>query len=90
MIQHPLERNGVVNPFLLIERKTPLEKQISALNFATGTLGFFIHKVFIYLLSFLLVFGCAGSVAEWGLSLVAARRGYASCGVRASPCGNRL
>ena len=61
MIQHPLERNGVVNPFLLIEVKTPLEKQISALNFARDTLDFFIHKVFIYLLSFLLTFGCAGS-----------------------------
>ena len=61
MIQHPLERNGVVNPFLLIEVKTPLEKQISALNFAMDTLGFFMHKVFIYLLSFLLMFGCAGS-----------------------------
>jgi len=62
VIQHPLERNGVLNPFLLIEVKTPSEKQTSALNFATDTLGFFIHKVFIYLLSFLLMFGCAGSL----------------------------
>lgn len=38
MIQYPFERNGVVNPFL--EVKGPSRKQISILNYVTGTLAF--------------------------------------------------